>query len=181
MRNAYRLLLDSGLPIDWTVIVLGWRHGAMTRDQLLSYAMDRIGYDSPEVEPLVAELAYVDPGDIWTIERVAAELESTEVVERRHAMGVWRWVLFSQLIANIRAQVDYVEAANTDGAALDDYQTGWWCSVFEFWGDDSWLQEPNDIPQVDRNIPNVFAYWRAVLDIYTAWLRREFDELAPQR
>ena len=65
----FELLRNEGIPVGWRTLYYGWTNRYVTSDQVPPFAMDKIGYSDPPDEGLVAELAFADDRDTWTLQR----------------------------------------------------------------------------------------------------------------
>ena len=141
--RVFARLLSSGLPVTWTTIRLMWQAPTgfpasiphITREELLAYAMGRIGYGLPEQEELVAELAFANPRDTWTIQRLLKELAPFNPEALQSALRVWRWTLLNEIVAENERQCQAApdEHAKIYGIWTDDFTTSVYCSFRDFW------------------------------------------------
>ena len=148
-------LLSSGLPITWNVVIMAYSHqfeipsmvsALITTEQVLEFAMDRIGYDPPELERWTIELAYAHDRDTWTINRCLEALVSEEPDAKTYALRVWRWVLMGQAVAAL----DEFAQMTSDVGTLD---YGKWYGVY-YDLRDVWrcIAVPNDCPQLCKRM-----------------------------
>ena len=182
-------LLNSGLPITWTVVRLAWRTPTgllvsipqVTREELLAYAMSRIGYGPPEQEALVAELAFADETDTWKIQRLLEELAPHNPAELQSALRVWRWILLNEIVteAERQAQAAPNKHASIYGIWTDDFRTSVYCRLRDFWDEFEFpLQGFGAAPEWQNagwfiDIPNTLRF----IALHRQWLVQEAIEL----
>lgn len=187
--TVFAQLLGSGLPITWTVVRLAWRTPTglhvsipqITHEELLAYAMDRIGYGPPEQETLVAELAFTDETDTWTIQRLLEELAPHNPVELQNALRVWRWMLLNEIVTEAERQAQDApdEYAPIYGIWTDDFRTSVYCSFRDLWEEFEFPLRGFDVAPGWQNaewfidIPRTLRF----IALHRQWLVQEAIEL----
>jgi len=144
VMTVFDRLLSSGLPITWITLRLAWNRlsdvptpipSRVTTEQLLTYAMNQIGSSSPEQEALIVELAFADEQDTWTAGRCLEALSSDSPEDVQYAVRVWRWVLLSEIVAELEQQAQDApgQSAPIYGVWTDDFMTSVYCDLRDFW------------------------------------------------
>jgi hypothetical protein len=99
--------IGSGFHVTWTAILLAWKGfpdvitpvtNLINTDEVLNFALDRIGYGPPEEEDVITRLAFSDGTDTWKIHRCLEELASIAPEDVQRALQVWRWVLLYAIV-----------------------------------------------------------------------------------
>jgi len=169
--------MDSGLWMGWPTLVYGWKRGYITRDQLISHAMDQIGYCAPEIEPLVTDLAYVDPHFGWTIDGLTTELETIDAVGVHDVPRIWRFVLWGSLIDLLGSCVSDARRGGIEVAGVEQFDEDMYCSLIEFCADNGIADEPPLSFPSEVNALDTFDYWDVVLQDQRMWLESERRQL----
>ena len=146
--TIFNEFLNSGLPIDWTTVFIGWQglpgHRLLiTRDQVLDYAMDQIGYSLPEQESIVAELAFADAQDTWTIQRCLEQLALDAPEDVQRATRIWQWVLLNEIVTRLEKEAQAIPSRDVSfyGSWCDEFSTDVYCGIHDFWSDFAPLPE----------------------------------------
>ena len=110
-------LTKSGLPIDWTTILAGWRGigpyrpRKMSGKEVVAYALDRIGLGTEEEDQIAALLANTDPQEWQTIDCYLELLTTNTTNNFPIAICVWRLAELKGLLETL------------DGGVYDDDET----------------------------------------------------------
>ena len=175
-RNpVFEQLLRSGLPIDWTVIRMGWEtYDFLIRDQLLDYAMEQLGLCPDDQFDIVSSLAFADPGDTWTLRRCLEQLASKRPDDRDRATRIWRCVLFNDLIQEVEKQV--LDAIETPSVDFDEYYSFADYLLEKFYEFDTQFSSLDHNPPIDvsADLPET----RDLLRSHRQWLDRERSKIA---
>lgn len=162
--NYFRLLRDSGLPIDWTTIQEGrigfgdFYSGLLTLDQLIEYAKGRLGEGTPDHQYLVFQIIDAGSRDLWTVERCLAELAWAEKTTVSIARRRWR---LAAVMAFVQSPGPYLE---------DESEDFKYCL--------EWLWDRFDLPEGPPDLPCKNAF-QSELDIDRSiqllkdWIREE--------
>jgi hypothetical protein len=188
--HEYERIRANRFPNTWTALRLGWKGhnlsalpmaGCVTTAQLQSFAVDQITDGSSEREVLAVKLACADEWDDRTIERCLAELASDAPADIAHALRIWQWLAFDEVVTNLekQARTGPAESAPDYGAWSDDFRTSVSLDLRDFqtdfepvfftsgfltdWDKGDWL----------LNIPNTLRFIQTLRE----WLTQEADQL----
>jgi hypothetical protein len=119
------LLRKEGMPISWRTLYVGWNRGFVTSDQLPRFAMDRIGYSNPADEALVAELAFTDDRDWWTLQRCMETLSERDRSSNEDALRFWKWAVIKNEVEKIEGRPRHPEWYDEAAETMFDLQPLW--------------------------------------------------------
>jgi len=106
--TPYERLVKSGLPIDWLTIRAGWlrigtyRYWKLSGEDVIAFALDRVGSGTEEQDHIAALLANNDPQDWQTIGRYLEELTSGQPFNRIRALRQWRFATLKLLLETLQ-------------------------------------------------------------------------------
>lgn len=172
--NRLSLLQQSNLLVNWTIIGRGWCKKYLSSEELVRYAMEQIGYSSQEEAPVVSELAFTDPDDYWTIQRLVMSLMPDNYELLQIADRAWRAVIFEEVLSNLSAKVKRSCDNRICGRELDDLNTHVYCTIRDFVDEYKInLCEVSCLWQTD----DIYDYNKHSMEYYRRWLVQEINEI----
>lgn len=155
---------DSELPVDWPMILVGWRGFAgkkLSAEQVIAYALEQIGKGTSEQDNVAALLASADPLDWQTIDRYVEQIVENQQINKATAIRKWRLTGLKRLL-QLLPRFDRVNQHPEDE----------WLSVLEdladFWNE---YDELPDSLLMRQKLPAGTV--EEMLNGQRAWLERE--------
>lgn len=163
-------MLESGLPVNWTTVWVGWRgvggHRRLVSTEAAIDMASRLVALSPETVPeTVISLAGAFPHQHNDVEDLLQRLSAMEGTDEQTEVRKWRWLMLRDLL-------DALPSEPLMGL-LD---------LGEFWSDFGF---PEDSPHIVQGVGNLMTpydyytrpnYWFLV-ERHRTWLDRERDTL----
>lgn len=153
---------DSDLPVDWPMILVGWRGFAgkkLSAEQVTAHALEQIGRGTSEQDEVAALLANIDPLDWQTTDRYLEQLAGE--MDGELALRKWRLAGLKCLLQSL-PRFDRVYQCPEDE----------WLSVLEDLAD--FWNEYDELPSSLLMRQNMSAGTvEEMLNEQQAWLERE--------
>lgn len=158
---ACGMLQESGLLFDWKIILVAyegfWQH-KMSAAEVISCALDRVGYGTEEQDHVAALLANTEPQDWQTITRYLEELAGQEPLDRSLSL---RQLRYAELKRFLGVDPSAHDAWGEDEAfSLFDNLVDFWLSYI-------------DLPDSTAMIPEYGSSARDMLRDHRQWMKHE--------
>ena len=176
MNLTLRQLRESGLPIDWMTIKVGydgfdssWQEWHLRRDEIPGYALDVLAsaVGTPD-EELIFQIADADPTNRMVLDRPLALLAERANVTREIALRKWRYASIHEFVRTFQP----LSYTNENDEWVSEYY-----GIHEFKSNWNGVISTDPLPEI-ANIRNAEDALAAEIALLRAWLSEEYSVLS---